>query len=90
MARIHNEVYFAKNNWGGPEQAPYLRGVCCRCLYMYICGYVSYVVLYSSIYSFKMAAAQEPVQYPSWKASNDGLIECSEDESATLFTFAAY
>ena len=45
--------------WGEPERAPHLREVRHRCLYVYI--YVPYVMPYSSIYSFTMAAASEPL-----------------------------
>ena len=33
----------------------------CMCIYIYICIYVPYVMPYSSIYSFTMAAASEPL-----------------------------
>ena len=53
--------------WGEPERAPHLREVRHRCLYVYIYIYiyiyiyVPYVMPYSSIYAFTMAAASEPL-----------------------------
>ena len=56
----HHQCNFC---WGEPERAPHLREVCHRCLYVYIYIYiyVPYVMPYSSIYSFTMAAASEPL-----------------------------
>lgn len=77
--------------WGEPEHVPYLSTSCMRpmSVYNYVDISVLYVVPYSSICAFKMAAAHKPLEYPPLKPSKGGLITRKEYKLPNLFSFYA-
>ena len=82
--------FFSIVRWGKPEWAPHLCDVRQFCLYVDMYIYVSYILLYISIWSCKNGHHLRTVQYSQQTASDDMVIAWNKDNLQVTPLFNAH